>query len=246
MSASIRIDSGIAAGTHYWIDRPVLRVGSDPQCEICLPSTNLAPHALTIEFREGGYRFYNRGSSSVYANDSAVPPGKTRKWEENNSIELPGELRLVLEFDGDPRPCPRPIEKEGEFHGLSVEAEISEKVAKQKPSKSILQLSVIGFCVVGGALFLTIDGNAEPEPSDPPTFEAIMANSQRADQAIRARAEHLQFAEAAVVRGSFEVAKSRYSMLRDRLLTSNETLPESVREDGKQILEFVEFRLSQL
>ena len=63
MSASVRIESGIAAGTNYWIDRPVLRMGSDPQCEISLPSAELSPHALTLEFRGGVYRAYNRSSS---------------------------------------------------------------------------------------------------------------------------------------------------------------------------------------
>jgi hypothetical protein len=246
MSAKIRIESGISAGTNYWIDRPVLRVGSDPQCEICLPSTNLASHALTIEFHKDEYRFYNRGSSPIFANGSPVPPGKTGTWHDNDTIELPGDLRLVLAFDGDPRPCPRPMEKESEFRELSVDAEISEEVAKQKSSKSFLQIAVIGFCVAGAALFLTMEGGAETETPDPPTFEELVENSQTANAAVRARVEHLQFAEAAVVRGSFEVAKSRYSKLRDRLRTSNTTLPEEVREDGKRILEFTEYRLSQL
>ena len=66
MSASIRIESGIAAGTNYWIDRPVLRIGSDPQCEICLPTAELAAHALTLEFRGGAYRAYNRASTPIF------------------------------------------------------------------------------------------------------------------------------------------------------------------------------------
>ena len=53
MSAGIRVDSGVSAGTKYWIDRAVLRIGSDPQCDICLPSTELEPHAVTLEFRDG-------------------------------------------------------------------------------------------------------------------------------------------------------------------------------------------------
>ena len=49
MPAGIRVDSGISVGTTHWIERAVLRIGSDPQCDICLPSTELDAHALTLE-----------------------------------------------------------------------------------------------------------------------------------------------------------------------------------------------------
>jgi len=80
MPASVRVESGISAGTKYWIDRAVLRVGSDPQCDICLPSAELAPHALTLEFRDGNYRAYNRSSSPVSVGGSLVQPGASAVW----------------------------------------------------------------------------------------------------------------------------------------------------------------------
>src|SRR6478735_2232309 len=107
MSAKIRIESGISAGTSYWIDRPVLRIGSDPQCEFCLPSAELSPHTLTLEFRGGAYRVYNRGTSAVSIGRAVVQPGGAAAWEEGDTAQLPGGLQLVLEVDGDPRPSPR-------------------------------------------------------------------------------------------------------------------------------------------
>ena len=96
MSAKIRIESGISAGTNYWVDRPVLRIGSDPQCEICLPSAELSPHALTLEFRGGTYRAYNRGTSAVTIGNATVQPGGVGAWAEDETAHLPGDLRLVL------------------------------------------------------------------------------------------------------------------------------------------------------
>src|SRR5688572_746458 len=108
MSASIRIESGIAAGTNYWIDRPVLRIGSDPQCEICLPTADLAPHALTLEFRTGTYRAYNRGATAIFLGRTSLQPGAAGVWNDGDVLTLPGDQRLALAVDGDPRPCPRP------------------------------------------------------------------------------------------------------------------------------------------
>src|ERR1700755_1119101 len=101
MSASVRVESGIAAGTNYWVDRPVLRVGSDPQCEICLPSADLSPHALTLEFRGGVYRAYNRGGDPFAVGSTMLQPGGVANWDEGTAVTLPGDLRLVLAFDGD-------------------------------------------------------------------------------------------------------------------------------------------------
>ncbi len=108
MSANIRVESGISAGTKVWIDRPVLRIGSDPQCDVCLLSAELAPHAITLEFRDGNYRAYNRSQSPVNIGSTVVQPGANAVWQADDTLQLPGDLRLALEIDGDPRPAPRP------------------------------------------------------------------------------------------------------------------------------------------
>src|SRR5262245_4069268 len=99
MSAIIHVQSGIAAGTNYWIDRPVLRIGSDPQCEICVPSAELAAHALTLEYRTGTYRVYNRGAEPISVGATSVARGSATEWRDGQTAILAGDLHLQLEFD---------------------------------------------------------------------------------------------------------------------------------------------------
>src|SRR5262245_37436703 len=180
MSASIRVESGISAGTNFWIDRPVLRIGSDPQCDICLPSAELAPHALTLEFRDGNYRVYNRSASRVYVGSSIVESGTSTIWHDGDTIQLPGEVCVALEIDGDPRPAARaegaPDDRLAEAGlPLAADGEPAEAagVAKAKSSsKSWMQLAVIGVCVLAlvGLLTMKNGGGEKAAAADRPTF----------------------------------------------------------------------------
>jgi hypothetical protein len=256
MSASIRVESGIAAGTNYWIDRPVLRIGSDPQCDICLPSAELAPHALTLEFRGGSYRVYNRGTSPVTVGRSAVQAGANGPWNDAESALLPGNLQLLLTIDGDPRPSPRPeLPQEGDLMvdetaaAVDGVAGVPDAVAAQKKSsKTMLQLAVIGFCVLAMIALLTLGGGGETATSDRPTFDAIVRDTlgKEQDDPARAFLPQLQYAQAALVRDNKPQAKTRFLKLRDQLVLQMETLPENSRDDAKRMLDYVEFRLGQL
>lgn len=255
MSASIRVESGISAGTSFWIDRPVLRIGSDPQCDICLPTAELAPHALTLEFRGGTYRIYNRGTAPVTAGSAMIQPGANGIWNDGDSIVLPGNQQLRLAFDGDPQPSPRPESRRDGFEideqaapaGAAAGA-VDEAAAKKKSSSSMVQMAVIGLCVLGMAAFLTMGGGDDAAKADRPTFEGIVEATLAADKddPMREFLPRLQYAQAGMVRGHRELAKQRFLKLRDQLVRQSDTLPEKGQEGAKRMLDYVEFRLSQL
>ncbi|MEX2169134.1 MAG: hypothetical protein WD851_07475 [Pirellulales bacterium] len=251
MSASIRIESGISAGTSYWVDKPVLRVGSDPQCEICLPSAELAPHALTVEFRDGRYRAYNRGATPVAVGGATVPPGGLGELSAGQTMQLPGDLRLVLQIDGDPRPCPRPsdLRRDDEFDAEPQTASADaagEEAAGKKSSKTLVQLAVIGFCVLGGAAFLAMpDFEPAAAVQEIPGFETLVEESLTLGDAAGDRLQRLQFAESALVRGHYPLAKARFSTLRNQLVRHRESLPEEKRTDVDRYLQYVEYQMSQ-
>jgi hypothetical protein len=256
MSASIRIESGIAAGTNYWIDRPVLRIGSDPNCDICLPTAELTPHALTLEFRGGGYRVYNRGSSPVSVGSTVVQPGANGPWNDADRVMLPGNLQLVLAIDGDPRPSPRPESRQDDDLVVderaapvaAATAAVDEAAAKKKSSKTMLQLGIIGFCVLAMAALLTMGGGEETAAANRPTFDGIVRATLAKDEndPMRALLPRLQYAQAAIVRNNTRGAKARFLRLRDQLVRQAETLPEKSREDARRMLDYVEYRLSLL
>lgn len=256
MSASIRVESGIAAGTNYWIDRPVLRIGSDPQCDICLPTAELAPHALTLEFRGGGYRVYNRGTSPLNVGSSVVQAGANGPWNDRDSLLLPGNSQLVLAIDGDPQPSPRPesrfeedlVVDEGAGPVDAATAAVDEAAAKKKSSKTMLQLGVIGLCVLAMAALLTRGKGEETTAANRPTFDGIVRATlaKGENNPMRAFIPRLQYAQAAIIRNNNRAAKARFLKLRDQLVRQSETLPEKSREDAKRMLEYVEYRLSLL
>ncbi|MGD9631829.1 MAG: FHA domain-containing protein [Pirellulales bacterium] len=259
MSATIRVDTGISAGSRFWVDRPVLRIGSDPQCDICLPSAELAPHALTLEFRDGNYRVYNRSASRVYVGSAIVESGTSAIWRDGETIQLPGELRVALEIDGDPRPATRP---EGSREdGLAAAglplaaAEASAEAAAAAPakssSKSWMQLAVIGVCVLAlvGLLTMKQGGGEKAAAAGRPTFNELVDDSQKKDATHQAIIRRLQYAQAAVVRYGTKgnkVARERFSKLRDDLVSHVDAVEGDEKADVERILSYVEYQLGRL
>ena len=253
MSASVRIESGIAAGTSYWIDRPVLRVGSDPQCEISVPSADLPAHALTLEFRSGAYKAYNRTSTPIFLGSTSVQPGAAGAWSDGDVLTLPGDVRLLLAFDGDPRTSPRPDSRMDDGFdddrptaaGETPKAATPEEAQKAK-SKSLMQMIIIGVCLAGGGLLLMSSGDTEATTEDRPTFTQIVETSLKKDANIRTLVQKLQYAESFIVRGNDEVARTQFSELRDQLTRQMDALSADDQKDAKAIQDYVETRLSQL
>jgi len=255
MSACVRVESGISAGTSYWIDRPVLRIGSDPGCEVCLPSAELAAHALTLEFRNGTYRAYNRGTSPVTVGSTTLKPGANEVWQADQVASLPGGLRLVLDVDGDPRPSPRPeslapesVITAGQYDGLLADGGDPAAAAPKKSSSTMVQLGVILFCMLGMGAFLTMGrGGSPPTAANRPTFDSIVKESlEKKDGVARKLLPNLQYAQSAVVRGNTVVAKERFSKLRDKLVSQMDSLPEAEQKEARKVLDYVEYQLGKL
>lgn len=254
MPARVRIESGIAAGTSYWIDRPVLRIGGDPQCEICVPSAELAAHAVTLEYRSGAYRVYNRGSELIRVGNTAIQPGASGGWGQGESLSLPGGLSLVLAFDGDPRPVPRPEstlddafdDVEPDSAGAAPAPATPEEAQKAK-SKTLMQLIVIGLCVAGGGLLLMNPGDADTATEERPSFAEIVETSLKSnDGNLRTIVQKLQYAQSFIVRGNDEQARQQFSELRDQLARQIDVLPPDGRKEVEVIQDYVETQLSLL
>ena len=232
----------------------MLRIGSDPQCEICLPSAELAPHALTLEFRDGNYRAYNRCAAAINIGRSAVQPGANAVWNGNQSVQLPGDLRLVLEIDGDPRPSSRPETRPDDGFATDETAPqllapaAGEEVAAKKSSSTMVQLAVIGLCILGMAAMLTMRGGEETAAAaNRPTFESIVQTTLAAEKedVTRTLLPRLQYAQAALVRGNGQLARRQFLRLRDQLVRQHESLPTDQRGGVQRMLQYVEYQLGR-
>ena len=233
----------------------MLRIDSDPNCDICLLTADVSPHALTLEFRAKNYRVYNRGTEPVTVGSAVVPSGGNAVWNEEESVVLAG-MRLSLAIDGDPQPSPRPESRRDdelliEDVGAPVAAASSpddEAAAKKKSSKTMVQLAVIGFCGLAMAALLTMGGGEDTAAADLPTFDDLVVTTlaKEPNNPLRALLPKLQYAQAALVRNNLNGARRSFLKLREQLMEQVKSLPKEKRHDAQQMLDYVEYRLSQL
>lgn len=259
MSAQIRVVTGVSAGAVYWLEKRVLRIGGDPQAEVPLPSSNLAPFAATMEFREGAWRVYNRGAEAILLMGGSLPPGAARAWDGSGTLELSDGTRLALELDGDPAPCIRPAitrdprEQPGSAPDGSAErgfdwdeGALETKTARPSSSQSVMQLAVTALCVIGCVLLLMWNNSTTPSDAAAPTFSQIVDEALASKETSRSLIQRLQYAQAALVQGDPTTAKEWFGRLRDDLLREEDRITREKRTVEPRILLYVEQRLGEL
>jgi hypothetical protein len=250
MGARILVQSGIASGTTHWIERNVVRVGSDPGMDLTLPCDELDKHALTLEYRDGVYRVHNRCSAQVYLGGRTVASGQSDQWYDTDLLELPGLIQLAMEVEGDPAPAPAPlipparssavVAEEGRIADASAGSPTagqpvssgsqSRQDSPRPPQASssssfstMLQVGVIVVCVLGCVLLLARDRMRRSADSgvSVPKFEVIVDQAlEQADPATQSLLRHVQYAESAMIRGNKKAARQRYASVRSILLAS--------------------------
>ncbi len=265
MGARILVQSGVAAGTEMWIEQAVIRIGSDPAADLSLPSILLAPHAVTVEFRDNSYRVYNRSTGNIYLGGQALAAGRYDQWLDSDILELGDGIQLALELDDDPSPSRRGFDDpyrqvqsdaqgdatdrpEGRFLAEAVDQDDKSRPPHQRSSsgQTGLYLGVTLACVIGSVLLLArhnmkaTDGAAS---NTAPSFAQVIAEAQASDNVVDPRlVSELQYAEALVVRRASRQARERYQRLHEALLRGDQQAGISqnsspVRDDIKRLVE---------
>lgn len=225
MSAKLVVADGPSAGTEYWIEDEVLRIGADANCAVCLTAPGVPAHAATLEFRDGGYILHNRNAQALLLDGKTLPQNASAAWLANASLQLTRELVLTLVVEGDPAPSKRPARK------LVLPEADAPSVAPDEPlpgksgGKTALQLAAIvvlfGFA---GMLFLTDPKkNAPAADRDVPVeFAALVqdlsaapADGSTGNAALRSV---LQEARVAELRGHKDQARLKYTRVTEMLL----------------------------
>jgi hypothetical protein len=243
MPARILVTSGITAGSKHWLERPVLRLGSEG-CDICIPSVALAAHAATIEYRGGRYFVYNKTRASQRLNLQPLEPQKSAPWLPGQPLELAADVVLVLEIEGDPGPAPRPAATEVETYDAEAPAAAgaAEPVAKSTgpSSKSIVQLGVTAACIAGCAFLLVMNNRQEKTTAKKaPEFAVVVQdNLESSPQQVQL----LQYARALQVRERPKEAREWFLRLRDELTRDSRPLEPS----QQQMLAYVLAQLEKL
>ncbi len=262
MPAKITIQSGISAGSSHWLDGRVVRIGSDPTADVCLPSADVAAHALTLEFRDGSYRIYNRSGQNVFVGTHVVAPDHVATWMDTDILQLGDEIQLVLDVGDDPAPSGKPTSARsqewspqddgggptGALSSADHRHDLTSAVGNDPKSSSMwLQLAVIFVCVLGSLLLLARHQRKAGRASTPaPTFSQVIKEALASPSTSRELVGRLQYAESAVIRSDKRAAVARFERLRDDLLPQRGAFVANQRTPELAILDYVEFRLSRL
>ncbi|MBY0526877.1 MAG: FHA domain-containing protein [Gemmataceae bacterium] len=224
MPAKIVVKSGAAASTEVVIQEDVLRIGSDPSCEVVLPDAGLAPHAATLEFRDGAYVIHNRSDAPIRLNNVVLERRTFKKWNAGQDLALTDHLVLRLEVDGSPAPvraaqaARRTVEVAGSNEANeSRPAPTSAATARKKQLQMVIILLLVA--VVVGLLFIDTSGPAPttaPAPRD--EFAALVKELQQHGKRDEGLLFLLQDARMAQVRGDARRARDLYGQIVDYLL----------------------------
>jgi hypothetical protein len=224
MPAKLVVASGSGQGSEFYIQDPVVRIGSGGQCEWQLADAKLAEHAATLEFRDGGYRLYNKSTDPLHVADRTLDKRQWAAWAAGEAADFGHGVVVRLEVDGDPAPAKAPeaavpIEVDREETDESEAA----KLKKGSGAGKTLQLLVIVAAVPLGAWMLLADqSGAEPAEGRTIDFGELVKKLEKSptDQAREPYSfrSTLQCARTSELRGDRKEAQTRYGSLRDALL----------------------------
>jgi hypothetical protein len=250
MPASIAVTTGISKGTTFWIERPVMRIGSDG-CDLCLPSADLAAHAITLEYRGGVYHAHNKTNATYQLNRQPLASKQSGVWQFGQELVLAPDVVLVLTATGDPAPSARPttdnlyFPDEVEAKPAAVNPSNEDEEPAAKPPKKIMELTVIVLCVVAGAFLLLRGQMKKPTQSDQPkvTFQQLVEDLQPKYPRLVHR---LQYTRAASLRGQTKEAIEGYEALADDLTEQADLAKDSVDAELAKALRYVIDQLDRL
>ena len=259
MGARLVVQSGVSAGSVHWIERNVVRVGSSAKSDMCIPSTEVDEHALTVEFRQGGYFVYSRSREPCYLSGQVLQRNQPHQWHDTDLVELPGGVQLSLDCDQDPTPGPPPASQPSWMAEETVEEEVGHSssvsdsstsahlldetnASKPQSNGKALQWLVILFCVVGSIGLLALDQlDFDAEQVEQLSFDSVvreaLLDGAEVDGGLIAS---LQKAEVSMLRGNIEKARAQYARLHRLLEDSSES------QQLQQVAQLVEQRLVQL
>lgn len=250
MSARITIQSGIAAGTSHRIAGRVARVGSAPQSDICLPTSDIPEHALTLEFRDDGCLVYNRCRDRIYIGAQIVEPDNVVEWPETDILQLGHDIELLLDWDDTETDEPYAhYEEDGEGDLVEGPFPESEAAAIKNPAngskgaKTAMQLGVTILCLIGCVLLLIRDQNRNASPDVGPTFSEVITTSMANSEISRELVQRLQHAEAQRVRGRKKVARTEFQSIRDDLIAEHGQSDPNEPNANDSILRLIQNRL---
>jgi len=221
MAATILVEAGAGAGREFPVEEEVFRVGSGPGCRLRLPD-GVEAHAATVEYRNGGYVVYNKGTRPMQVEGRPVAALGFAAWAAGQRLQLAPGVVLRLRVEGDPAPAKfvkHAFRTADLGTDVAPEDVAQAKTAPKKASKA-LQWAVIGLCAVGIPilLWLNLNQDADPNPgAGQKEFAALVTELRAKEPEAQAGPDALwsllESARAAELRGESGAAERQYSRI---------------------------------
>lgn len=252
MAAEITIIEGVGAGQSIWIEHPVVRIGSDPTADVCLPDADLPNHAATVEYRGGQYTVYGYSDVPLMVNEQLIDEGQSGTWRDGQTVRIGTFATMILEATGDGRPEPRPKERH-DLEPMPDEPAGAEPTSDSPPgdsAKTIVQIAVILVCLLGVAWMLLNPGTGKQTSAQRPAIAPVL---ESVDWSKTSPTHHLTVlvrnAEMSRLRGDLKKARAKYEEIRDQWRRRQEALENAGQElpqDEETLLRFVVHQLADL
>ncbi len=184
MPARIRVISGIGAGTDFKIRTPFFEIGSNENCACRLPSDEIPPVALAIQYDAGAaqYLIQSETSLAVTCKRKPILRDEMTPWPPGADLAIGKLVTLRLEVDRDDpspgtaskalrppsKPIPRPSREESASppspalppslsnRSLPRPKSMPEKSEEKNAAatKTLIQLAVTLACILGAFLIV--------------------------------------------------------------------------------------------
>lgn len=251
MPAQVTVAAGASAGKQLWIEKQVLRIGSDPDADLCLPSSEIESQVVMVEFDRGKYVVYNRSRRDLMLADRPLPAGQNAPWPAEKELDVGGGYRLVLQVEGNPAPAPRQARQQLRADvvapALPTDApppNAAAPAAEADGNNSLMQIGVIAVCVLGCIGMILFAPKKETKTSDCPPFEQVLTAVQKAESVPRPLVARFQEAQAVYRRQRLNTAREQFLKLRDE---AQQLRPTAVDTEAHELLlKYLKCRILQL
>jgi len=256
MPAQVTVAAGASAGKQLWIEKQVLRIGSDPDADLCLPSSEIESQVVMVEYDRGKYVVHNKTRRDLLLADRPLPAGQNAPWPAERELDVGGGYRLVLQVEGNPAPAPRRASQQlraaDVAPALPTDAPAPTDPAAAKPeedggSSLLVQVGVIGICIVGVilmVLFAPKKGGTTASTECPP-FEKVLEAVHKAEMIPRPLIARFQEAQALYARGRKTEARAKFLQLRGETEELKLTKEDDVAAQAL-LMKYLRCRIQQL
>ena len=236
MPARIKITRGVNAGTTHEIHVNFLRVGSDLSCDFCVPSADVPPVAILLEYVDAtrSYSIHCRSKDACYFNGRLMNSGDKRDWAAGQELAIGRTVGIELELDDDPSPTPpdarrgrqqRFIDSRIQDSESEENALTTESTADKAALSALIQIGIIVFCVLASALALmfkfgAFDSFAGREDEPVPTPDLVRLELIEIAKTDSSKEVYLRLFDQAQRNRTLE--KENYSKLYDMILTNED------------------------